>query len=151
MHLPVLRAGQQCPATDGQRVQAGGFAGIALGSGAVRVVVAAQGDLRRGVAELDGPSPEGWLTVKTLWFSTPAYEGPFVIRAQRLDGTGEVALGEPAITGPLVVPPGPTLNDIDGYRTAPGALWVKTPGCYGWQVDGLNFSEVVVVKAVPRS
>lgn len=35
-----------------------------------------------------------------------------------------------------------------GYRTVPGSTWVKSPGCYAWQVDGRGFSEVIVVDAV---
>ena len=27
-------------------------------------------------------------------------------------------------------------------------LFVKSPGCYAWQVDGLGFSEIIVVRAV---
>ncbi len=49
---------------------------------------------------------------------------------------------------PLVVPPGPTLNSFFGYGTVPGGLFVKTPGCYAWQVDGLGFSEIIVAHAV---
>jgi hypothetical protein len=52
------------------------------------------------------------------------------------------------VIAPLVVPPGPTLNSGEGYREAPGGLWVKAPGCYAWQVDGLTFSETIVVHAV---
>jgi hypothetical protein len=97
---------------------------------------------------LNPPTQDGWLTLKTLWFSTPTYTGPFVIRVARLDGEGQVGLGAARIEAPLVVPPGPTLNGSDGYRTSPGSLWVKAPGCYGWQVDGLTFSETVVVQTV---
>jgi len=104
------------------------------------VVIAHTGDLRHGVAVLINPtSAPPWLGLKTLWFSIPAYQGPFVIRAERL--------GRPGVA-PLVVPPGPTVNSGEGWREAPGGLWVRTPGCYAWQVDGLTFSEVIIVHAV---
>ena len=48
----------------------------------------------------------------------------------------------------IVVPAGPTVNGVDGYREATGATYVMEPGCYGWQVDGLTFTEVIVVNAV---
>ncbi len=86
--------------------------------------------------------------LKTLWFSVPAYQGPFIIRAKRLGHPGPVALGEGPTVAPLVVPPGPTLNGTGGWREAPGGLWVKTPGCYAWQVDGLTFSEIIIVHAL---
>ncbi|MGH3305584.1 MAG: hypothetical protein ACRDOK_28745 [Streptosporangiaceae bacterium] len=46
----------------------------------------------------------------------------------------------------MVVPPGPIENGIDGWRDAPGDTWIKAPGCYAWQVDGLRFSEVIVFR-----
>jgi hypothetical protein len=38
---------------------------------------------------------------------------------------------------------------MDGFRTTPGSTWVTSAGCYAWQVDGRNFSEVIVVDAAP--
>jgi hypothetical protein len=125
------------------------FGGVALGQGPVRPIPAAAGDLSRGIVNLstDTGTP-GWLAFKTLWFSVPSYQGPFIVRAKRLDGSGPIAFGESPTLAPLVVPPGETVNSHAGYRTAPGGTWVKAPGCYGWQVDGLTFSDVIVVDAV---
>jgi hypothetical protein len=149
LRFPVLRAGQRCPASRGTPFNTPEFGGVALGTGSVRVLV---GPIRRGIADLINPtSAPPWLGLKTQWFSLPAYQGPFVIRATRLGRPGPVALGVGPVTGPLVVPPGPTLNSFpDGYRMVPSGLWVKTPGCYAWQVDGLSFSEIIVARAVLR-
>ncbi|HEY3036520.1 MAG TPA: hypothetical protein VGJ54_17915 [Streptosporangiaceae bacterium] len=146
LHFPAVRPGQRCPASPGKPVKASGFSGIALGTGPVRVIA---GSTRRGIAQLINPtnSPP-WLALKTLWFSVPAYQGPFIIRAERLGRPGPVALGEGPTVAPLVVPPGPTMNGTGGWREAPGGLWVRAPGCYAWQVDGLTFSETIVVRAV---
>jgi hypothetical protein len=148
LHFPVLRPGQRCPATHGRPVNNSYFGGIALGNGAVRPLIAMKGDLRHGVVVLAKSSRRGWLAFKTLWFSVPGYHGPFLISAERLDRPGPVAFGESPTLAPLVVPPGQTLNTGAGYRTAPGGTWVRAPGCYAWQVDGLTFSEVIVVRAV---
>ena len=159
LHFPVLRPGQRCPASPGKTVNTADFGGVALGNGPVRVLIAATGGVRHGVAGLINPtnSPP-WLALKTLWFAVPAYQGPFVIRARRLGrpgpaalgaGTGDTAIARPTVA-PLVVPPGPTLNGTGGWREAPGGLWVRAPGCYAWQVDGLTFSEIIVVQAVLR-
>jgi hypothetical protein len=146
MHFPVLRPGQRCPASRGTPFNTSQFGGIALGTGPVRVIA---GSNRRGIADLiNHTSTPPWLALKTLWFSLPAYQGPFIIRATRLGRPGPVALGESAGMMPLVIPPGPTLNNFFGYRTVPGGLWVRSPGCYAWQVDGLGFSEIIVVRAV---
>jgi hypothetical protein len=150
LHFPALRPGHRCPASPGRPVSTADFGGVALGTGPVRVLAGGTGgDARRGVADLINPtSSPPWLALKTLWFSVPAYQGPFVIRAQRLGRPGPVALGEGPTIAPLVVPPGPTLNGTGGWREAPGGLWVRTPGCYAWQVDGLTFSETIVVRAI---
>lgn len=146
LHFPVLRPGHRCPASRGTRFNTSQFGGVALGTGPVRVLA---GSTRRGIADLINPtSAPPWLALKTLWFSLPAYQGPFIIRATRLGRPGPVALGEGPAMVPLVIPPGPTLNSFFGYRTVPGGLWVKSPGCYAWQVDGLGFSEIIVVRAV---
>src|SRR5450631_178969 len=151
LHFPVLRAGQSCPATSGSEVDTPDFGGIALGTGLVRPIIAGESasDARRGSADLITPtSVPPWLAVKTLWFSDPTYQGPFIIRATRLDGPGVIAMGEGPTLATLVVPPGPTLNGGHGWRTAPGGTWVMAPGCYAWQVDGLTFSDVIVIRAV---
>jgi hypothetical protein len=150
LHFPVLQPGQRCPASHGRPVNTADFGGVTLGNGPVRVLVGgAGGEPRQGVADLINPtnSPP-WLALKTLWFSVPSYQGPFVIRAKRLGHPGPVALGEGPTVAPLVVPPGPTLNGTGHWREAPGGLWVRAPGCYAWQVDGLTFSETIVVRAV---
>ena len=42
------------------------------------------------------------------------------------------------------------MNGINGFRDVTGATWVKAPGCVAWQVDGINFSHVIVARLVCR-
>lgn len=147
LHLPTLEPGQPCPTTSGQRVVTAAFGGIALGSGLVRPLIAADGDTAHGVARLDPPTGE-WYGFKTLWFSDPSYQGPWIVRGAGLGHPGFVAFGEQPSVSELVIPPGDTVNERDGWREAPGGTWVSGPGCYAWQVDGLGFSAVIVFKAV---
>lgn len=150
LRFPVLRPGQHCPATPGRPLRTTLFSGIALGQGQVKVMVeSAPGAARRGIAHLlTHTSAPGWFGFKTLWFSLPSYQGPFVIRATRLGAPGPIEMGESPQAGPLVIPPGAVMNQAGGYRQAPGGTWVKQPGCYAWQVDGLSFSELIVIRAV---
>ena len=151
LEFPLLKVGQACPASHGSELDGDGFGGIALGAGPVRPIIAGEpvGDAVNGIADLINPtSVPPWLGVKTLWASVPAYQGPVVIRAKRLDAPGVIAMGEAPTVTTLVVPPGPTLNGGSGWRTAPGGTWVMAPGCYAWQVDGLTFSYVIVFRAV---
>jgi len=117
----------------------------------VRVLVGNRGDLLHGRVDV-GTTP-GWSALETLWFSMPGNDGPFVVRAKQLNGTGRIEVqpsggGLTPGSGPLVVPAGPSLNPRDGYRTVPGSTWVTSPGCYAWQVDGPNFSEIIVADLV---
>ncbi len=148
LHFPSLAPGASCPASPGTTFHTF-FNGIALGSGPVRVLVGNRGDLLRGRVDVGTTQIPGWSALQTLWFSMPGYDGPFVVRAKNLNGTSpiEVQYGSSPGSGPLVVPAGPTLNTQDGYRTVPGGTWVTSPGCYAWQVDGRNFSEIIVVDA----
>lgn len=149
LRLPDVRPGQRCPTSRGVPVTNAFFVGVALGDGPVHPIPAAVGDLVHGVVNLSTVTgAPGWLAFKTLWFSTPSYQGPFVIRGRRLDGPGPVAFGETPTLQPVVVPPGETLNSPAGYRTVPGGTWVKLPGCYAWQIDGLTFSTIIVFNAI---
>src|SRR5262249_58492506 len=110
LHFPALRPGQRCPASPGKPVNTAGFGGVALGSGPVRVLVGGTGgDLRHGIADLiNTTSSPPWLGLKTLWFSLPRYQGPFVIRAHRLRPPRPGApRGGPALPPPGGPPPPP--------------------------------------------
>jgi hypothetical protein len=152
LQFPVVRNGASCPATPGAPVATytSYFGGTALGDGPVRVAIGDGGNLRRGQAQLGSPDVPGWFALETLWFAMPSYDGPFVVRGEPLGGSGSIHVdGSPTNASPLVVPPGPTANTQHGIRVAPVSTWVTSPGCYGWQVDGLSFSYVIVVAATP--
>lgn len=154
LHFPSLQPGESCPATAGATVSNSFFGGVALGSGPVRVLIVNRGDLIQGRAVLGfATDTPGWFALQTLWFAIPGYNGPFVVRAKRLGSNGPIEVqpgrtGQEPGSGPLVVPAGPTLNTDSGFRTIPGSTWVTSAGCYAWQVDGRNFSEVIVVDAL---
>lgn len=150
LHFPTMHRGESCPASPGSFVRLPYNSGVVIGSGPARPRLFAGGDLSAGTALLSrGTAEPGWLGYKTMWFVFPSYHGPVVVRARRLDGPGQIEfdVGGPNITT-LVIPPGPTLNENRGWRYALGGTYVKSPGCYAWQVDGLNFSDVIVVHAV---
>jgi len=150
LHFPVLSHDQSCPASPGAPVDTytSYFTGIALGDGPVRVVIGNRGDLLRGQVSVGSTGG----ALETLWFAMPSYQGPFVVRGERLDGSGTIAVdGSASDPSALVVPPGPTANTEHGLRVAPVSTWLTSPGCYGWQVDGLTFTYVIVFDATPHS
>jgi hypothetical protein len=107
-----------------------------------------QGDLLAGTVDLSWSDTPGWFAFKTLWIVAPAYQGPIIVRAKRIDGPARVAFLARASPGPLVVPPGPTVNDFHRTRTAPIGTYASVPGCFAFQVDGKGFHESIVIKAV---
>lgn len=146
--LPTVPLGQPCRTSPGSRVATVAFGGIALGIGEpVRPLgsFSATGVTSAASSSVDG----GWLGPKTLWYVSPAYHGPALIRGSRIDAPGPVGFGEQPFVSALVIPPGPTVNEgTDGYRTSPGGIWVKNPGCYAVQIDGTDFSYVLIFKVV---
>ena len=137
----------------GHRFDNGQFAGVALGKGPVQPLIgaisprAAKAALRGVLVFARSPQHPRWFTVKTLWFSKPAYDGATWLRARNVKGAGPVRFGHGAdLTDPLLSA-GPTMNGERGFREWPGATWVQQPGCYAWQVDGTNFSDVIVFEA----
>jgi hypothetical protein len=111
---------------------------MTLGSGVVRVGIAAVGRPTVGFHPAHFGS---WLALKTHFFSYPRYHGPVLVRARPLGVHQEIRIGAtPSEAAPLVMPAG------TGWREQPYFTFVKTPGCYGWQIDGSTFSYVVVVR-----
>jgi hypothetical protein len=146
--LPFIAPGGSCPTTPGSALSTRAFGGIALGQGSVRPLIAQKDAAGAEDGQLDLlPSKEGWYAVKTLWFAAHGYNGPVLIRGRELDGSNPVAFGEAPVLQDVQLPPGRTINHEGGYRTWPGATWLRAPGCYAWQVDTEDASEVIVFQA----
>ena len=105
--------------------------------------------LNGAVVPLGPSSDRGWGALKTVWLSLPAYQGPYLVRGERLDGTGPVGIGDTPTQRSFLVPPGVSVNGGDGYRPGIGYVWLREPGCYGFQIDGTSFSRTVVIFVLP--
>jgi hypothetical protein len=153
LRFPELAPGGECPAEKSQEYDNGQFAGFALGRPPLQPLIAINSpsdapSVKKGILRFR-PSPEepGWLQIKTLWFSRPSYQGPALIRGRQLDGANPILFGEsPSLTDPFLTA-GPTANGEHGFREWPGATWLRAPGCYVWQVDGVDFSYSIVFEA----
>ena len=93
-----------------------------------------------------GPGPV-FLSGQTEWFSgvyalimvSPAYSGKVVVRGHQLDGTNGMPFrGQPG-DGNITIPPG-----SPGQWRHSDAVVSGAAGCYGLQVDGDGFSEIIV-------
>lgn len=109
----------------------------------------------RGVEVNGMPVPEYgfgrgpvYLSGQLAWFAgvfgmlvvSPTYSGPALARGHRLDESGGFPFTSPA--GKLVIP---EAKGTKGWRILGSSINQKVaPGCYGVQVDGSNFSDVIV-------
>jgi len=88
-----------------------------------------------------------WGMMKILWVVRTSYAGPVLIRGHQIDGPNEVRF-----EGNLV-PATYLLLDTSGgvpdpeFHEWPSYTRLRASGCYGWQVDGTSFSEVIVFQA----
>jgi hypothetical protein len=91
----------------------------------------------------------GWFGNKVLWLVDPKYRGPVLIRGRQLDGPNPVRFEEGGRKPPLELRIAASQGRPPGGR--PSYTRVRAPGCYGYQVDGTNFSRVIVFEARPYS
>ena len=151
LDLPTLPPGAPCPRTPGGRPNPD--MAFALGSGPAYPVLG----FESGKVP---PSPQGLVPLreedgrggiywrKTLWGVDPKYDGPVLIRAWRIDERQRILFGidnqerqELEFVG----------QDSDSWRYGPSATLLPGPGCYAFQVDGTNFSKVIVFEAARAS
>jgi len=146
LHLPHLTSGARCPATalapqiTGAKYGVGG----AVGPGPVYPVLGRPSLFT--VFRRDGWGT--WAGQKVLWFVLPDYTGPVLIRGRRLDGPQLMRFdGGAHPASEIRLAPGETVTwtgQVPGSRGRPSDVRVRVPGCYGVQIDGTSFSEVVV-------
>jgi hypothetical protein len=100
-----------------------------------------------GFHSVDGSQ---WLQAEVTWTVTGSYTGPLLIRGEMIGG-GALGFGTGAT-------PYDELQLLDAGKGAPrvvenGRAWItdtriRSGGCYAYQVDGTDFSDVVVFRAV---
>jgi hypothetical protein len=114
----------------------------------------------------DGIVPGGEPLWKVLWVANSSYSGRVLIRGRQLDGSNPVLFNTPSKT-PISLSVTRTIKggsvafflEMDlletgtptvptpGWRGWPSYTYAPTRGCYAWQVDGTNFTEVLIFQA----
>jgi hypothetical protein len=158
LHIPQIAPGATCPTTPKTGPLPSGFSGTAaFGPGPVYPGFFSGPAGPEAVVPFAYPPPAGsplagsqWSGQKVPWMRSPRYHGPVLIRGRQLDGPYHLRFG-----GLALVPP--TELKIAGWGRSTGAPgWgfrasttrLRAPGCYGYQIDGLTFSRVIVFRAV---
>jgi hypothetical protein len=154
LDLPTVAPGAACPRTPGGRPNPD--IAIALGSGPAYPVLGFEGNhvqpAPKGVVPLRAEERKGnayWN--KTLWAVDPKYDGPVLIRGRGLDPAQALQFAIPSAT------PGGSEQQVrelefraeesESWRYGPSVTILPGPGCYAFQVDGADFSKVIVFEA----
>ena len=150
--LPSVAAGETCPvsAVD-ERVDwppINIFGGSGIGRGPVYPGLGSPPTGQLGVT----PARGGWLSGKVFWYVTPRYRDRVLIRGARLDAPGEMRFAESSPRRKSELRIGVRDSVQWGGQPArsrgiPSGVYVQSPGCYGVQIDGANFSRTVIFAA----
>ena len=149
LRVPRIDAGSPCPVT--ARLQDFGRWGMGVGFGPGPAAPLGMNENGRPVLRFLDPIPKAslfygseWNGNKVLWAVKPG-GAPVLVRGRQLDG-GNILRFDRGLVPPreLRIRPGgaPITN-------RPSFTRVRAPGCYGYQVDGLTFSYVIVFEAIP--
>lgn len=151
LNLPMLESGNDCPVTRTPGKQLSPDFGLAIGTGPIYATgtIGIEGKLYYR----DSATVNGWRPVKVLWIGEPDYLGPVLIRGHQIDGPNELRFGETErqkdeLFFNEVTQAEANANSPSGWRNWPSYSYVRAPGCYAYQVDGIGFSYVIVVQAV---
>ena len=149
LRLPRVAPGGRCPVTPGENYDGPDVGGERYGKPPAWLVIGDKGDPAKGSTSLGRSDRKGWLAAEDVLQVNPAYRGAVSVRARHLDGSSAVSLGGapglPTYLLPATSARSAYPSNSDGSRTPPMTIWAKTPGCYGFQIDGQNFSETIVV------
>jgi len=141
LRLPSLAAGAACPVTPAVPITT--FVGPVAGPGPVYSI---------GNRIFYSRAPDGSLFTKVAWLSRPDYKDAALIRGARIDAPGDVRFqaGGGPLTGELRFEYDTgtrSQGSEEGWRFLPSTVVIDGPGCYAFQVDGVDWSLTIVMDA----
>src|SRR5439155_15327929 len=150
LHVPTVATGARCPVSSvDPRVPWARIRILGIGRGPVYPGLGAHSGLLWATRDVQSGGP--WFGDKVFWFALPSYRGPILIRGRRLDGPQIVRFGGGKLpAAELRIERGESVSwqgQPPGSRGVASGVRVRTPGCYGFQIDGTSFSRVVVFTA----
>lgn len=155
LHLPHLAVGATCPTSPEKRVSSD--FGIAQGNGPAYATIGTEAITSPAIFHYadaqhfdnGNANNQGWGGQKVLWFVNPSYQGMLLVRGQQIDGSHEMrfsgGFGDQPLSQQLALDT--TLGGSPWPNTA-SYTRLQAPGCYAYQVDGANFSDVIIFQAV---
>lgn len=145
---PMLAEDAACPRTEGSR-WVSSFAGVPLGSGPVYSSLPFIGAIN--IDSRDADPDDGWHAWKVIWkVAPPGSDQPILIRGGRIDEPGELRFhgyGPEPVAELRLAGVGGISKDDPGWNHFTSGIYVPGPGCYAYQIDRADYSEVVVFEA----
>jgi hypothetical protein len=141
LHLPVLSPGELCPVSNARPRH--GLAG-ALGADPPFPL-----QFPQAIADLGRATPrnDARYAYPARWLAPPRFAGRVLVRSRRLDRPATIGFSKTA-HGRRLAELKLSFAASPRWRTRGRAyVLVPSPGCYGFQVDGLDFSNAVVFAA----
>jgi hypothetical protein len=151
LHVPRIEPGSRCPVSATTKVDLGAQGVQSLpGRGPAYPSLGNDGVLEFWYPPLPQQADfygSGWSGNKVLWWVSARYRGPVLIRGRQLDGPNRLRFdrGKPPRIE-IRIPSSPAA--WKGARARASYTRVRAPGCYGYQIDGVGFSRVIVFQAV---
>lgn len=147
LQFPTVTPGGACPASSLHTINAG--VGSGLGNGPVYLSFGERDVFM--FAPASNFSSDEWGGDKVIWATRPEYQGYVLARGQQLDGADRVGFGRGDVpSDEYFFRPESDPNFNDGWVYDTNYLRFRAPGCYAIQIDGTNFSSVVVFQAEPK-
>jgi hypothetical protein len=145
LYLPVMAQDASCPLAAGRQVNPS--LGAALGEGPLYLVgLGEQGTVKVPVGRRDGED----YVLLALLTAAPGFQNRALLRGRQLNGSMDVrfsASDDPAPPTFWQITP-ESAGMAGGWLTWNIYLRVHGPGCYGVQIDGPDFSEMIVFQVV---
>jgi hypothetical protein len=151
LHLPTVAPGETCPVSP-RRAITRYTSGV--GAGPIYPTHVDPWNVAFPPPENSLAYGTGWSVDKTPFVRKKTFKGPFVVRGQRIDGTGVVGFSGPGGRRPfeaLQFAAGRSAAEFAGSTGWPTLVWMSAPGCYALQIDGETFSRVVVFRVIAAS
>jgi hypothetical protein len=143
LHIPHIAAGSKCPASAPNTNFDFAANGVGQGYGPGPAYPVFPYTPPRAGLDFDYPPPREsgskWGGQKVLWFLAPGNGPRVLVRGRQLDGSNRVRFG--------FAPTPVTELRIIGSGGHPATTRLRTGGCYGYQIDGRDYSRVIMFKA----
>jgi hypothetical protein len=158
LRLPSVGPTQPCPVSETRRLPAGaGFSESFTARGKWPFYMAGSTAVQAGPSRSTADRGR-WRDPKVIWVVDETYVGPLLVRGARIDRPGPLrflryigAYGYPGGAGddrpaPSLLYDWSTLKATPAgtFHSYPSGLFLREPGCYALQVDGIGVSSIVV-------